>query len=313
MFNYNHLYYFYTVVKEGGISPAARKLNITQPALSAQIKQLEKRLKKKLFEKDGRGLKPTDFGVMVYGYARNIFELANELSDQIVRTGGSTGVRISIGVSDEIEWPFAVDVISALFNSQPGSSQPRVTLLTGTPEELESKLRANEIDAVFSNQAAHTQDVAAIETLDMPVMLGIPTSKDLPASIIDGFKTEHLELIFKEMGLVMPTKKFRLRYETDKFLETEGLPHQIVFESDMLTGLVRAVGAQLGASFMPLPYFSQAMMQGDIKAVGPWGGFWRHKMFMLTRSTGYINPLVEDLKKALSQFKSQIEGSPFAA
>ena len=52
--NYHHLFYFWTVVREGGVSRAAEKLRLSQPTISAQIKPLEDALGQRLFRAPGR-------------------------------------------------------------------------------------------------------------------------------------------------------------------------------------------------------------------------------------------------------------------
>ena len=54
--NYHHLLYFWVVAREGSIAAATRKLNLTQPTISAQLRLLEESLGEKLFEKSGRSL-----------------------------------------------------------------------------------------------------------------------------------------------------------------------------------------------------------------------------------------------------------------
>ena len=54
--NYHHLYYFWVVAHEGSIAGATRKLHLTQPTISSQLRQLEDSFGEKLFEKSGRGL-----------------------------------------------------------------------------------------------------------------------------------------------------------------------------------------------------------------------------------------------------------------
>lgn len=60
--NYNHLRYFRAVAHEGNLTRAAKKLNLSQSALSIQIKLLEERLGHSLFERHGRGLVFTEAG-----------------------------------------------------------------------------------------------------------------------------------------------------------------------------------------------------------------------------------------------------------
>lgn len=60
--NFHHLHYFWTVAKEGHLTRAAQKLNVSQSALSSQIKQLEGQLGHDLFHRQGRALLLTDVG-----------------------------------------------------------------------------------------------------------------------------------------------------------------------------------------------------------------------------------------------------------
>lgn len=56
--NYNHLYYFWHVYKEGSVVGAAEALYLTPQTITGQIKALEERLQGKLFKRKGRGLSP---------------------------------------------------------------------------------------------------------------------------------------------------------------------------------------------------------------------------------------------------------------
>ena len=58
--NYNHLYYFWHVYKEGSVVGAAEALFLTPQTITGQIKALEERLQGKLFKRKGRGLEPRD-------------------------------------------------------------------------------------------------------------------------------------------------------------------------------------------------------------------------------------------------------------
>ena len=67
--NYHHLLYFWLVVREGGIQPAAKRLRLTHPTISAQLKQLEESLGAELFDRSRRQLQLTETGRMAYAYA----------------------------------------------------------------------------------------------------------------------------------------------------------------------------------------------------------------------------------------------------
>ena len=74
---------FVTVVDEGSLSAAVRKLHVTQPALSARLKLLEESLGCILLERTGRGVRPTPVGHLVYGIAVDILKRMRHLQTTI--------------------------------------------------------------------------------------------------------------------------------------------------------------------------------------------------------------------------------------
>jgi len=99
--NYNHLWYFWMVAREGSIAAATGKLGVTQPAVSSQIARLERSLGTKLFEKSGRGLALTPAGATMYAYADEMFALAREMLETLER-GGRRALRMAVGVAEGV-------------------------------------------------------------------------------------------------------------------------------------------------------------------------------------------------------------------
>jgi LysR family transcriptional activator of nhaA len=98
--NYHHLLYFWTVVREGGIVPAAKSLRLAHPTVSAQIKQLEASLDEQLFDRSGRRLVLTEVGQLVYRYADEIFTVGRELMDALRQRPTGRPIRLAVGVTD---------------------------------------------------------------------------------------------------------------------------------------------------------------------------------------------------------------------
>lgn len=98
--NYHHLYYFWTVAKEGTIARACEKLRLAQPTISGQLRLLEETLGEKLFAKSGRTLALTDTGQIVYRYAEEIFSVGRELQDVLRGRPRGRPARFLVGVSD---------------------------------------------------------------------------------------------------------------------------------------------------------------------------------------------------------------------
>ena len=92
------LQYFTAVVENGTISEAARKLHISQPPLSTQIKALESECGVTLFERGARHITLTEAGRLLYRHAVQILSLekAAEAEMQNLRTGKQGSIRIGL-------------------------------------------------------------------------------------------------------------------------------------------------------------------------------------------------------------------------
>ena len=83
MINFNQLRVFYQAAKYQNFTKAAKKLFVSQPAVTAQIKLFENHSNLKLFKKKGRKIYLTSEGETLYEYARKIFEIEKEIDDVI--------------------------------------------------------------------------------------------------------------------------------------------------------------------------------------------------------------------------------------
>ncbi len=76
--NFHQLYIFHTVARMGSFSKGAEVLSISQPAVSIQIRELEKSMDCTLLLRMRRGLQLTDIGRAVFSYTQRIFSLAEK-------------------------------------------------------------------------------------------------------------------------------------------------------------------------------------------------------------------------------------------
>ncbi|MDA1219257.1 MAG: LysR family transcriptional regulator [Chloroflexi bacterium] len=97
--NFHQLYIFYAVASHHSFSRAAEALEITQPAVSIQIQELEKSLGATLFHRRTRGLRPTEIGETVFSYAQQIFSLSDKLLETINEMHGLQSGRLTLGAS----------------------------------------------------------------------------------------------------------------------------------------------------------------------------------------------------------------------
>jgi LysR family transcriptional activator of nhaA len=146
--NYQHLLYFWSVVRTGSLTRACEELALSAPTVSSQLRTLEERLGEKLLLKQGRNLVPTDVGKMVYSYANEIFSLGQELLDALEQRPSSRPMRLLVGIDDVVPKEIAYRIV------EPGMhlKQPvRVVCRESTLERLIADLAVHDIDVVLSD------------------------------------------------------------------------------------------------------------------------------------------------------------------
>lgn len=149
--NYHHLFYFWMAAREGSVARAAAQLRLAQPTLSGQIRALDDALGEKLFERAGRGLRLTEMGRVVYGYADEIFTLGRELAESVKGQPTGRPLRLAVGVSDALPKLVAYRLIEPAL----GLAQPvRLVVQEQSTERLLAQLALHELDVVLTDRVA---------------------------------------------------------------------------------------------------------------------------------------------------------------
>lgn len=146
--NYHHLRYFREVAHEGNLTRTAERLNVSQSALSSQIRQLEHRIGHALFKREGRRLELTEAGRLALDHADRVFEAGEELLAALGPEGGA-------------DRPLRVGAVSTLSRNfqmrflRPALDDPdcALSLVSASSTELLEKLRALALDVVLSTEA----------------------------------------------------------------------------------------------------------------------------------------------------------------
>jgi LysR family transcriptional activator of nhaA len=151
-FNYKHLYYFWVVAKEGGVSRAANKLGMAVQTVSAQVRELERSLGCELLKPSGRGLALTEAGVIAMGQADLIFQLGEDLPSRVREAVSSPSIRLRVGVSDGLPKLIVHRLL------QPVIKEPslRLLCLEGQFNDLLGDLALHKLDIVISDKPAQT-------------------------------------------------------------------------------------------------------------------------------------------------------------
>jgi LysR family transcriptional activator of nhaA len=146
--NYHHLYYFWTVAKEGTIARACGKLRLAQPTISRQLAQLEESLGEKLFTRSARKLELTEAGRLVLAYAEDIFPLGREMMEALRGRPGNRPAPFLVGISDVIPKLIAFRVLEPVLRME---TQVELVCHEDKPEGLLMKLTSHALDMVLTD------------------------------------------------------------------------------------------------------------------------------------------------------------------
>jgi LysR family transcriptional activator of nhaA len=146
--NYQHLKYFWTVAKCGSVSEASRRLHLSQPTISAQIKTLEESLGRRLFDRVGRGIALTEEGLEVFRYAEVIFTMGQELTDSLRSENFRKVQVLNVGVADVVP---KLIVHRILKPALAGPASMKINCFEGKTHELLARLAVHELDVVLTD------------------------------------------------------------------------------------------------------------------------------------------------------------------
>lgn len=145
--NFNHLYYFWQVCKEGSVVGAAEALFLTPQTITGQIKALEERLQGKLFKRQGRGLVPSELGQLVFRYADRMFMLSQEMLD-IVNYRKESNLLFDVGVADALSKHLVSRVLETAVAAH---EQIHLRCFESTHEMLLEQLSQHKLDMILSD------------------------------------------------------------------------------------------------------------------------------------------------------------------
>jgi LysR family transcriptional activator of nhaA len=251
--NYHHLLYFWTVVQEGGVLPASRKLNLRQPTVTGQIRALERALGERLFERTGRRNTLTEVGTYVFRYADEIFTLGRELQDGLSGRPTARPRKLVVGVAEVVPKLIAHRLLEPALRL---SDEVQLICTEDRTEKLLADLSLHAIDLVLSDSPVppaspvraynHLLGESGV-TLFATAKLAGPLRRGFPGSL-DG------------VPFLMPSETTAVRRSLDQWLDTHRIRPKVRGEFED-SALMKAFG-QAGEGVFPGP----SVIEAEIRA-----------------------------------------------
>lgn len=249
--NYHHLRYFRAVAHDGNLTRTAERLNLSQSALSIQIKQLEERLGHALFERRGRQLFLTEAGRIALDHADTIFSAGEELVETLKETG-RTRRAIRIGALATLSRNFQIEFLRPIL----GRSDVDIILRSGSASELLGALEGLNLDIVLLNQAPMADSVTpfiAQHVYQQRVSLIGQPSYGRPGATLADLLAAH--------PVILPTLESGVRAQFEALVARLGVTPQVAAEVDDMA-MMRLL-AREGAGLAVLP---PIVVKGELEA-----------------------------------------------
>jgi DNA-binding transcriptional LysR family regulator len=201
---------FCAVVERKSFSQAAERLGVTQPAVSLQIRSLEKRLGRKLLDRSGRRVEPTEAGLRLYRGAQRMLALEDQLVDELAagEEGELTGA-LQIGASTG---PAAIVVPLLLCEFQAANPRVSVSLTVADTQAVVELVAERELELGIVGAARRQRGVAFESFAEDEVVLVVPAGHRFAGRTIgvDDLREERL-IVMQEGGGVRQLLEDELR------------------------------------------------------------------------------------------------------
>ncbi len=219
--NYNHLYYFWMVCKQGSVSKAADALFLTPQTVTGQIKALEERVEGKLTKRNGRNIEPTELGQLIYKYADRMFGLSYEMLD-IVNYSQRSNLQFDVGVADALSKHL---VSRILMKTVPEDNSIHLRCFESTHELLLEQLSQHKLDMILSDYP--------VDSTQSPGLY----SKKLGECSLSFFSTKKLEnftfpAILEQKKLLALGSRTSMGRKVQQWLDQQGIQANILGEFD---------------------------------------------------------------------------------
>lgn len=292
--NYHHLRYFWSVAHDGNLTRTAQRLNLSQSALSVQIKQLETRLGHQLFERRARQLHLTEAGRMVLDHADAIFAHGEELLGTL-RGTAQTRKAVRVGALATLSRNFQIGFLRPLL------TRPDVEVIvrSGTMVDLVQGLEALNLDVALTNQppaqdasgslVVHRLDEQTVSLVGRPDQIGSGAS---------------LSKLMKTNPIVLPTPGSSVRTDFDALMARHDLRPQIAAEVDDMAMMRLFVREGVGLAVLPPIVVTDELEAGHLSEALPLPGI-IETFYAVTLRRKFPNPLVQDLLSQRAELRGR--------
>ncbi|WP_275627854.1 LysR substrate-binding domain-containing protein [Pseudomonas sp. 273] len=240
--DFRQLRYFVALYEEGHVGRAAERLALSQPALSQQIRQLERSLDVALFQRIGKRLVPTAAAHTLYNHAVPLLEGLERAHEALRGFRGQAARSLAIGVLQTVNASLVPHLVERLHAAQP-HLQVRIYELSGV--EIERRLLAGQLDIGIGFLPPRQPALHGVELYPDELQLVIPADHPLRE-----FKKVSLAQA-AELPMLLLGEEFRARQIWQEQLAAIGRRPRVQAELNHMSGILDSLPHSRFATVLP--------------------------------------------------------------
>lgn len=238
------LEYFVRVAELGSFTRAAAALNVAQPALSRQVRQLEVELRQNLLIRNGRGATATEAGKLLLEHGRGILHQVERAREELGRVRGALAGRVAIGLPPSVAKAMAVPLIRAFRQRMPDAT---LSISEGLSVGMHEALATGRLDIALLYNAAPTPDIELTPLLEEPLFLvqhrigkAAPAARPRPVALKE----------VAGLPLVIPSRPNAIRMLVETEMANLGCRPQVALEIDGVAAILDLVEDGAGSAIL---------------------------------------------------------------
>ncbi|MDQ0570632.1 LysR family nitrogen assimilation transcriptional regulator [Variovorax paradoxus] len=235
------LEYFVHVAELGSFTRASIVIDVAQPALSRQVRQLEVELRQNLLTRNGRGVTLTDAGKLLLDHARGILHQIERAKEDLGLLRGALAGRVAVGLPPSIAKRIAVPLTRAFRQQLPDAS---LSITEALSSALQESVTAGRIDLALLYNPAPSADIDSVVILEEDLYLVGPAQP--------GGKTGEAVSLrdVASAPLVIPTKPNSIRMLVEAEMANIGCRPSISMEIDGVAAILDLVIEGMGLAVL---------------------------------------------------------------
>ncbi|NUU01860.1 LysR family transcriptional regulator [Herbaspirillum robiniae] len=288
-FNLDHLQTFVAVIRHGSFSAAADSMDISQPAVSQQVRQLERTLGTPLVERVGRRARATAAGHELLGHAAQIEVAVDAAVEAVSRRAGSAAGRVRLGTGATACIFLLPAVLKDLRRRFPALE---ITVSTGNTADIAKAVEDNLLDVGLVTMPVSGRMFEITPVLDDEFVLLAPPGMALPARVTAAALADQPVLLFEPGG--------NTRRITDEWFARAGVRLAPVMSLGSVEAIKELVSAGLGCAILPAMAVPQAKPKGGM-TVHPLSPRLQRRLAVVIRRDKRLHAGLADVVRSLEQ------------